>query len=347
MATVPTAAGRGSDQPTVEVSGLVVRYGSRTALDGLSLTATGGEVLALLGPNGAGKTTTVETLEGYRRRGDGSVRVLGLDPVADHRALAPRIGVMLQRGGIYPMLGPRRALELFAAYYEDPEAVDRMLDLVALTPVARTPWRHLSGGEQQRLSLALSLVGRPEVVFLDEPTAGVDPEGRLRIRDVVADLRERGVCVLLTTHELAEAERMADRVVIVHEGRNLAEGTPAELAAGASGLGAAAADQVVTFGAPPGLDVMALGEAIGVPVTEEGAGRYRVAAAASPALTARLAGWLAEHDATLTDLRAGRTLEEAYLAVLASTSSGDSGEVDETDQGSSRRRSGRRRREEP
>ncbi|HUA94255.1 MAG TPA: hypothetical protein VMB82_01870, partial [Acidimicrobiales bacterium] len=119
------------------------------------------------------------------------------------------------------------------------------------------------------------------------------------------------------------------------------------LAAGASGLGAAAADQVVTFGAPPGLDVMALGEAIGVPVTEEGAGRYRVAAAASPALTARLAGWLAEHDATLTDLRAGRTLEEAYLAVLASTSSGDSGEVDETDQGSSRRRSGRRRREEP
>lgn len=343
---MPTAPGRGSDQPPVEVSGLVVRYGRRTAVNGLSLAAERGEVLALLGPNGAGKTTTVETLEGYRRPDAGSVRVLGLDPVTDRRALTPHIGVMLQRGGIYPMLGPRRALQLFAAYYEDPEDVDHMLDLVSLTPAAGTPWRHLSGGEQQRLSLALSLVGRPEVVFLDEPTAGVDPEGRLGIRDVIADLRERGVCVLLTTHELAEAERMADRVVIVHEGRTLAAGTPAELAAGGTGLDFAGAGQVVTFGAPPGLGVVALGEALGAQVTEEAPGRYRVAAAASPALTARLAGWLAEHDATLTDLRAGRTLEEAYLAVLASISTGDSGESDETDGGAGRRSPRRRGRGE-
>jgi ABC-2 type transport system ATP-binding protein len=350
MPTAPTAPGRGSDQPPVEVSALVVRYGRRTAVDGLSFTVGRGEVLALLGPNGAGKTTTVETLEGYRRPDDGSVRVLGLDPMADRRALAPRIGVMLQRGGIYPMLGPRRALELFAAFYEDPEDVDRMLDLVSLTVVARTPWRHLSGGEQQRLALALALVGRPDVVFLDEPTAGVDPEGRLGIREVVADLRDRGVCVLLTTHELAEAERMADRVVIVHEGRALAAGTPAELAAGddvhGEGRGGGArTGPVITFGAPPGLAVAALGEAIGAVVVEEAAGRYRVAAPASPALTARLAGWLAEHDAPLTDLRTGRTLEEAYLEVLAAIPAGTSRtptEVGDAASGVGRRRRGRR-----
>ena len=154
----------------------------------------------------------------------------------------------------------------------------------------------------------------------------------------MGDLRQRGACVLLTTHELAEAERMADRVVIVQEGRSVAEGTPAELAAAAAGTG-----QVVTFGAPTGLDVGALGEAIGADVVEEAAGRYRVAAAASPALTARLAGWLAEHDATLTDLRAGRTLEETYLAVLAASPSSDAGEpVESTRTAGSGRRSRRR-----
>ena len=135
------------------------------------------------------------------------------------------------------MLGPRRVLDLFASYYDDPEDVAGLLDLVSLTRVSATPWRHLSGGEQQRLSLALALVGRPEVVFLDEPTAGVDPEGRLSVRDVVAGLAGRGVCVVLTTHELAEAERMADRVVIVRRGRAVAQGTPAALAAGEGGGG--------------------------------------------------------------------------------------------------------------
>src|SRR5271166_1256204 len=194
----------GQGGPAVECDGLVVEYGARRAVDGLSFTASAGEVLALLGPNGAGKTSTVECLEGYRRPAAGRVRVLGLDPRADHRALVPSIGVMLQRGGVYPMLGPRRILDLFAAYYADPEDPGALLDLVGLTGVAGTPWRHLSGGEQQRLSLAMALVGRPRVVFFDEPTAGVDPEGRLAIRAVVAGLARRGVCVLLTTHELAE-----------------------------------------------------------------------------------------------------------------------------------------------
>ncbi len=296
------------------VSDLVIRYGDRTAVDGLSLAASSGEVLALLGPNGAGKTSTVESLEGYRRPAAGRIRVLGMDPVIDRKKLTPMIGVMLQRGGIYPMLGARRAMELFASYYDTPEDVASLLSLVSLTEVARTPWRHLSGGEQQRLSLALALVGRPKVVFLDEPTAGVDPEGRLAVREVISGLRARGVCIILTTHELAEAEHLADRVVIVHHGKEVAAGTPAELAASSIGLGAGG--NVVTFGAPPGLDVAALGAMLGAVVTEGPAGRYRVAATASPALTARLATWLAERDAGLTDLRAGRSLEDAYLAVI-------------------------------
>jgi len=309
---MPAADSSDSRAPSVAVESedLVVTYGDVRAVDGLSLSVGAGEVVALLGPNGAGKTSTVECLEGYRRPAGGSVRVLGLDPRADRRAVVPRIGVMLQRGGIYPMLGPRQALALFARYYEHPEDPEALLGRVALDAMATTPWRHLSGGEQQRLSLALALVGRPDVVFLDEPTAGVDPEGRLEIRRVVTDLRDRGVAVLLTTHELAEAERLADRVIIITRGRAVASGTPASLAAGAGG------GSVVRFGAPAGLDTAALSARLGVPATEEGPGRYRVAGEASPELTAALAGWLAEQHAQLTDLSTGRSLEEAYLAVV-------------------------------
>src|SRR5581483_11238625 len=158
IASLRSDAAVADDQgPVVECRGLVVRYGSVTAVDGLSFNARRGEVVALLGPNGAGKTSTVESLEGYRRPAAGQVRVLGLDPVADHRALIGRIGVMLQRGGVYPMLGPRRALHLFARYYPDPEDPEELLVRLALQEVATTPWRHLSGGEQQRLSLALAL----------------------------------------------------------------------------------------------------------------------------------------------------------------------------------------------
>ncbi len=236
----------------VRVTGLTVRYGppgTTLAVDDVDLTAEAGEVLVVLGPNGAGKTSTVETLEGYRRPVAGEVRVLGLDPLADHAALTGRIGVMLQSGGVYPMLGPKRVLDLFADYYPDPLATAELLDLVGLRGVAATPWRHLSGGEQQRLSLALALIGRPEVAFLDEPTSGVDPEGRIAIRAVVAELKERGVSVVLTTHELAEAERMADRIVILARGRIVLEGTPHELAASSGD----ATTTTVVFGAPPDL----------------------------------------------------------------------------------------------
>ena len=297
---------------SIDVSGLVVRYPAGVvAVDGLSFSAGAGEVLALLGPNGAGKTTTVETLEGYKSPTLGTVRVLGLDPVADHAKLTPRIGVMLQKGGVYPGIRPVEAVRLFASFYESPEGPAGLLDRLGLTPVARTPWRRLSGGEQQRLSLALALVGRPEVAFLDEPTAGVDVAGRQVIRDVITELRARGCCVLLATHELDEAERVADRVVIVDHGRLLAEGTPAELMS-------SPVRTSIQFSGPAGLDVAALSAVLRAPVVETRPGEYSVAAEPAPATVAKLTAWLAEHDLPLGDLRAGRqSLEDVFLRLTS------------------------------
>jgi ABC-2 type transport system ATP-binding protein len=298
----------------IEVTDLRVRYGDVVAVDGIDLTAEAGEVLALLGPNGAGKTSTVETLEGYRVRDGGSVSVLGLDPIRDHAALTVRVGVMLQRGGVYPGMSPAEALRLFAAYYDDPLDPVDLLARVGLTAVARTPWRRLSGGEQQRLALALALIGRPEVAFLDEPTAGVDPQGRLAIREVIAGLRHDGVCVVLTTHELEEAERLADRIVIIDRGRVVASGTPAELMTGGAG-------REIRFAAPGGIDTPSLSGRLGARVTEERPGEYVAATEASPATVAALTAWLAERDLPLGDLRAGRErLEDVFLRLTSTDS---------------------------
>ncbi len=368
-----------SDGPAaVACDGVVIRYGETTAVDRLSFVARAGQVVALLGPNGAGKTSTVEALEGYRPVASGTARVLGLDPVRDHAALVPQIGVMLQRGGVYPMLGPAQVLDLFAAYYDDPEDPEALLGLVGLSDVRRTAWRRLSGGEQQRLALALALVGKPRVLFLDEPTAGVDPEGRLVVRDIIAAQRDKGICVILTTHELAEAERLADHVVIIDHGRVLAEGSPAELASGT-------ADGSIRFSTRPGIDTAGLAAALGArppaghpgaasagagagtvsgvgvgvgagaTVTEERPGAYRLvppAGLSGPEVVAALAGWLAERDLSLGDLRTGQSLEEAYLSITggrgdgpaAGDRDGDSpGGTGPGDSGRSARGRGRRR----
>lgn len=298
-------------QPAIEVTDLTIRYGDRIAVNGLSFTAMPGQITALLGPNGAGKTSTVETLEGYRRPTAGSVRVLGLDPVADHRRLVARIGVMLQSGGVATGMRPAEALRLFASYYDDPINPDELLELVGLADHRSSTWRSMSGGEQQRLSLALALVGRPDVAFLDEPTAGIDPAGRQLIRRVIADLRDRGVAVLLTTHDLEEAEKLADHVVIVDNGVVLADGTPTELMRASQG-------NDVRFGAPSGLDVSSLGQRIGAVVTEASPGEYVVASAATPAMVAAITAWLADMDLPLADLRAGRQrLEDVFLRLTA------------------------------
>jgi ABC-2 type transport system ATP-binding protein len=336
--------------PAVEVHGLTVRYGAADAppaVDQLDLSADAGEVLAVIGPNGAGKTSTIETLEGYRRPDAGEVRVLGLRPVADHAALTGRMGVMLQRGGVYPMLGPKRVLDLFAAYYADPVPTGELLETVGLRAVATTPWRHLSGGEQQRLSLALALIGRPQVAFLDEPTSGVDPEGRITIRAVVGELKDKGVSVVLTTHELTEAERMADRIVILAKGRVVLEGTPRGLATSGSDPATAS----VAFGAPSGLDAAALATALGphTHVIETPPGRYRVETPDQPppALAAAVTAFLAERGVAMTDLVVGRTLEDVYFSAVgpeAATSPADADADADADQTTTTSSPGRRRR---
>ncbi|HZQ59041.1 MAG TPA: ABC transporter ATP-binding protein [Acidimicrobiales bacterium] len=300
----------------VTVEDLVVRYGEVTAVGGVSFDAHAAQVTAVLGPNGAGKTTTIETIEGYRRPTSGRARVLGLDPVRDRGPVRARIGVMLQSGGVYPTMGPAEALRLFAAYYPSPLDPVALLERVGLGPVATTPWRRLSGGEQRRLSLALALVGRPSVAFLDEPTAGVDAAGRIVIREVIRELRDDGVAVLLATHELDEASRLADQVVIVDHGRVAAAGTPAEL------MGSGGASDL-RFGAQPGIDTVALAAAVGAPVIEAQPGEYVVQGDGSPERVAALTAWLAAHGLPLADLRAGRqTLEDVFLRL---TGGGDAG----------------------
>ena len=292
----------------VDVLDLVVRYSDVTAVDGVSFSVDAGTVLALLGPNGAGKTTTVETIEGYRLPSAGDVRVLGLDPVAHHRDLAPRIGVMLQTGGIYPGMNAREVLRLFASYFGSRAAdPDDLIERVGLSRFASTPWRRLSGVEQQRVSLALALVGRPEVVFLDEPSAGMDPVGRNSLWELVRSLRTEGAAIVLTTHYLEEASHLADNVVIIDRGRVVAQGSPADL------MTAGAGDEI-RFAAPPGLDTAALGSRVGGPAREVSAGEYVIDVAATPANVAALTAWLAEHDMPLGDLRASRqSLQDVFL----------------------------------
>ena len=228
---------RSAPPPAPAVGGpaiLAVHFGEIRAVDGVSFDAARGEVTAVLGPNGAGKTTTIETLEGYRRPTSGSVRVLGLDPIVDHAAMVGRIGVMLQEGGVYPGIRPPEMLALFAAYFDHPADPDELLTRVGLADRRHSTWRRLSGGEQQRLSLALALVGRPEVVFLDEPTAGIDPAGRQVVREIIRQLRDDGVGVVVTTHDLDDAERLADRVVIIDHGRGRRERVTGDADAGRS-----------------------------------------------------------------------------------------------------------------
>lgn len=317
--------------PAIEVDDLEIRYGDHLAVSGLSFRAERGRITALLGPNGAGKTSTVETLEGYRSPSSGRVRVLGLDPVRDHAALVPRLGVMLQSGGVYTGIRPIEMLQLFASYYDNPADPIELLDLVGLTDRQRSTWRSLSGGEQQRLSLALALIGRPEVAFLDEPTAGIDPAGRQLIRRVVADLRAEGVAVLLTTHDLDEAEKLADQVVIIDHGQLLADASPAELMRSSD-------TQEVRFGAPAGLDTDALAVRLQAAVAEVSPGEYLVGASGTPALIASLTAWLAEQDLPLGDLRVGRqTLEDVFLRLTATADA-------EADRSSSTSAGGRRSR---
>ena len=220
-------------EPAIVVEGLAKRYGGRAVVEDVSVRIAPGEIVAMLGPNGAGKTTTVEIIEGYRRADAGTVRVLGEDPGRGGRGLRARVGLMLQAGGIDLRARPRETIEQYAGFHDGARDPDELLDVLGLRAVAATPFRRLSGGERQRLAFALALVGRPEVLILDEPTAGMDPEARAVVRAIVAEQRMAGVAILLTSHDLTDVERLADRIVVLVGGRVVVAGTPAELTAGA------------------------------------------------------------------------------------------------------------------
>jgi ABC-2 type transport system ATP-binding protein len=226
----------GAGASAIEARDLVKRYAGRTVVDGIDLDVDAGELVALLGPNGAGKTTTVEIVEGYRRPDAGRVSVLGGDPWEADRTHRARIGLMLQDGGFDIRARPAETLRQYAAFHHDPRSADDLLDQLGLRTVAATPYRRLSGGERQRLSLAVALVGRPEVLVLDEPTAGMDPEARAVTRELIATERAAGVAILLTSHDLVDVERLADRVIVIAAGRVLASGDVAAVRGGAASL---------------------------------------------------------------------------------------------------------------
>ncbi|MFD6446125.1 ABC transporter ATP-binding protein [Promicromonospora sp. NPDC060204] len=334
-ADAATASPAGADhEVAVQVRGLVKRYDGRAVVDGLDLTARPGAVTAVLGPNGAGKTTTIECCEGLRSPDGGTVRVLGHDPVADARALRPRVGVMLQDGGLPTGV---RALELLrhvAAMYATPRPVDELAERLGLHGFARTTVRRLSGGQRQRVALAAAVVGRPDVVFLDEPSAGMDPQSRRAVWDLVRELRSDGVAIVLTTHLMDEAADLADHVHVVDHGRVIASGTVRDLTSG-SGAGPGS----IRVEATPNLDLTPLRTALHslsaghlspeqaqtpqIPSTQregdwvvgEGeAGVYTVTGAVDPAAVAAVAAWLAGQGVLARSVTTGsRTLEDVFL----------------------------------
>ena len=298
-----------STDPAVDIVGLAKSYGRTAAVAGLTLRAERAQVTAILGPNGAGKTTTVEICEGYRRADAGQVRVLGLDPVRDARALRPRVGVMLQAGGIPTTARAGEYLRVMARFYAQPIDPGLLIDRLGLAASVRTPFKRLSGGQQQRLSLAAAVIGRPELVFLDEPTAGLDPQARHATWDLITGLRASGASVILTTHQMDEAEQLADHVVIVDHGQVVADGTPAELTGTAGQL---------RFRAEPDLDTESLLAALppGSAAKESPAGHYlvQVTGRVDPQLLAAVTAWCADRGVLAQSLRIeSRTLEDVFL----------------------------------
>ncbi len=295
--------------PAVVVEGLCKDYGSLRAVDGISFAIQEGEIFALLGPNGAGKTTTVEILEGHRQRTSGEVTVLGHDPGSAGRELRERIGIVLQEAGFDEDFSPHELVSLYGRMYPRPIAADQVLELVGLAEKRDARVRTLSGGQRRRLDLALGLVGDPELLFLDEPTTGFDPEARRKAWELVEELRRLGKTVLLTTHYMDEAEHLADRVAVMVRGRVVALGTPEELAAGGE------ATSVLSFRLPPGVEPGEL-PALGGDLVRQGVEWQLPTANPTHALSV-LTGWAVQRGIEVPSLAVGRpSLEDTYLALV-------------------------------
>lgn len=289
---------------SVVVENLTVQYGSLTAVNNVSFTAPTGAVTVILGPNGAGKTSTIEVCEGFRRAASGTVRVLGLNPTTDHAALTQRMGVMLQGGGVYPSVRVRDVISHFCALYGKRVNASELIERVGLSERSTSTWRRLSGGEQQRVSLALALAAQPDIAFLDEPTSGVDIDGRDVIRDIIADLSRNGTTVVLASHDMAEAEKVATHAVLFHAGSVVATGELTSLLEVRKRL---------RFTSAEGIDLVQLSGAAGSPAHHLGHGVYEIAAETSPRLIGKITQWLAEQQLPLHGIDMGQeSLEDAY-----------------------------------
>ena len=289
---------------SVVVENLSVSYGDLVAVDNVSFKAPSGGVTVILGPNGAGKTSTIEVCEGFRTAKSGSVRVLGLDPVSDHRALTERMGVMLQGGGVYPSARVRDVVSHFCALHNKGVNATQLIERVGLSNRSTGTWRKLSGGEQQRLSLALALAADPEVIFLDEPTSGVDIDGRDIIADIIRDLAARGTTVLLASHDMAEAEKVATHAVLFNSGKVIASGEITSLLTSRKHL---------RFTSSEGLVPAELAVSIKSPVVAIGDGVYEVASEPTPQLMTRISQWLADNSHPLIGVDMGKeSLEDTY-----------------------------------
>jgi ABC-2 type transport system ATP-binding protein len=305
----PGAEDRGDD--VVRVRGLRKSYGDHEAVRGVDFSIPRGTVFGLLGPNGAGKTTIVEILEGYRTRSGGEVSVLGSDPQEDEPGMRDRIGIVLQESGIEPDFTVREAIDLYGAAYGRRRPTDELIEMVGLAEKADARISTLSGGQRRRLDLALGIVGDPDLIYLDEPTTGFDPEARRRSWELVGRLRDEGKTILLTTHYMEEAQRLADRVAVLAAGRIVAEGPPQELA------GASGAEAEVAFQIPEGssLAELPLPDAARTGAAD---GRVVFHTATPTADLAPLLAWAAERGIELEGLAVNRaTLEDVYLQLTA------------------------------
>lgn len=285
-------------------------------VSGVSLTAERGQVTALLGANGAGKTTTLECAQGLQKSTGGSISLLGQDPATAGAGLRSRVGVMLQDGGLPPSARPIPLLRHIAGLYARPWPVDELVQRLGIDTFSRTTVRRLSGGQKQRLALAAALIGRPEVLFLDEPSAGLDPQSRQLVFDLIAELRDAGMGIILTTHLMDDAQRLADYVYIIDGGRNVAEGTVQELLQRAPEVEAGAEHvRTLVFEAPPGLDLSTVLPA-GIDVTEPRAGSYCVTGALAPRHLAALAAWWEAHGIMPGSMSLqARSLEDVFLDI--------------------------------
>ena len=295
----------------ISVTGLVKRYGDHAVVDGLDLEVQQGEVFAFLGKNGAGKTTTTEILEGYRTRDGGDVSVLGEDPATAGAAWRAKLGIVLQESRPLGALTVNETLRLFAAYFPNPHTVDEVIQLVGLEEQANQRAGRLSGGQVRRLDVGIALIGRPELVFLDEPTTGFDPEARRQVWDVISGLRDLGTTVFLTTHYMDEAQVLADRVAVLRDGKIAALGTPAELQA-------LRGDVEIRFALPHGVELAAL-PALSTQPRLTG-GEVRVETTAPTADLAVLCSWAEARGLELPALTVERpTLEDVFLAISGET----------------------------